>query len=84
MLSELLNADELVQMRETIKGSRNKFLKWKESFDSKGLKVNLRKTRVMVSGNITKDGLSKRKVDPWGVCSLTVKANTALCVQCGK
>ena len=40
-------------MSETIEGLRNKFLKWKEAFESKGLMVNLEKTKVMVSGNIT-------------------------------
>ena len=38
----------------------------------------------MVSGSITKDGLSESKVDPCSVCSLRVKANSVLCVQCGK
>ena len=38
----------------------------------------------MVSGSITKDGLSKSKVYPCGVCSLKVKANSVLCVQCEK
>ena len=52
------------------------FLKWKEAFESKGLKVNLGKTKVMVSGSITKDGMSLCKVDPCGVCSLRVKANS--------
>ena len=37
------------------------------------------KTKVMVIGGITKDGMSKRKVDPCGVCSLRVKAKSALC-----
>ena len=82
-LSELLYADDLVLMSETIKGLRNKFLKW-EAFESKGLKVNLGKTKVMASGSITKDGMSKGKVDPCGVCSLRVKANSVLCLQCGK
>ena len=27
-------------MIETIKGHRNKFLKWKEAFESKGLKID--------------------------------------------
>ena len=45
-LSELLYADDLVLMSETIEGLRNKFLKWKEAFESKGLKVNLGKTKV--------------------------------------
>ena len=40
-------------MSETIEGLRNKFLKWKEAFESKGLMVNLEKTKVMVSGSIT-------------------------------
>ena len=40
--------------------------------------------KVMVSSGITKDGLYKSKVDPCGVCSLRVKANSVLCVQCGK
>ena len=38
----------------------------------------------MVSGGIIKDGVSKRKVDPCGVCSLRVKANSVLCAHCGK
>ena len=65
-------------------GLRNKFLKWMEDFKSKGVKVNLEKTKVMVSGGITKDGLSKGIVDPCGVCSLRVKAYSVLCVLCGK
>ena len=38
----------------------------------------------MVSGGIAKDGMSKSKVDPFGVCSLRVMANSVLCVQCGE
>ena len=38
---ELLQAYHLVLMSETIEGLSNKFLKWKEAFGSKGLKVNL-------------------------------------------
>ena len=53
-LGELLYADDLVLMSETIKGLRDKFLKWKEDLESKGLKVNLGKIKVMVSSGITK------------------------------
>ena len=84
VLSELLYADDLVLMSETIEGLRDKFLKWKEAFERKGLKANLGKTNVMVSGGITKDGLSKSKVDSCGVCSLRVKPKSVLCVQSGK
>ena len=38
----------------------------------------------MVSSGITQDGMSESKVDPCVVCSLRVKANSVLCVQCGR
>ena len=38
----------------------------------------------MVTCGITKDGLSKIKVDPCGFCSLRVKVTSVLCVKCGK
>ena len=83
VLSELLYADDLVVMSETIDRLRNNFLKWKEAFESKGLSVSLVKAEGMVCGGITRDGLSKSKVDPYGLCSLIVKAISVLCVQCG-
>ena len=55
-----------------------------EAFESKGLKTNLGKTKVMVSGGITKNGMSKGKVDPCRVCSVRVKTNSIWCLQCGK
>ena len=78
-LSELLYANDLVLMSETIKGDKNKFLKWKEAYASKGLKINLGKTKVRVNGGITKDNMFKSKVDPCEVCSLRVKAYLVLC-----
>ena len=68
--SELLYADDLVLMSEIIDGLGKKLLKWKEALESKGLKVNLGKTKVMVSSGITNDGLSKSIVDPCEICSL--------------
>ena len=38
----------------------------------------------MVSVGIKKDGISRSKVDPCGVCSLRVKASLVLCLQCVK
>ena len=84
VLCELLYADNLVLMSETIERLRNSFLRWKEAFECKVLKVNLGKTKVMVTGYITNDGISKCKVDQCWVSSLTVKANSVLCVQCCK
>ncbi|XP_068690702.1 cytochrome b5 reductase 4-like [Montipora foliosa] len=50
LMSEMLYGDDLVLTSETMEGLREKFWKWKEAFVSKGLKVNLGKTKVVVSG----------------------------------
>ena len=57
-LSEMLYADDLDLMNETIEGLKNKFLEWKEAIVSKGLKVIVVKTNVVVSGGITKEAMS--------------------------
>ena len=38
-MSEMLYADNLVLTSETMEGLREKFWKWKEAYESKGLKV---------------------------------------------
>ena len=54
------------------------------AFESKGSKVNLGKTKVMVSSTPTKDDMSKSNVGPCDVCHLRVtEANSVLCLQCG-
>ena len=58
-LNELLYADDLFLMRDTFQGLGNKLLKLMEAFESRGLKVKLWKTKVMVSDGITKDDISK-------------------------
>ena len=65
----MLYSDDLVLMSEALKGLRNKFLKWKEAFENKSLKVNLGNTRVMVSDRITNDGLFKSKLESIGLVS---------------
>ena len=66
---------------ETMEGLREKFWKWK-AFESKGLKVNLRKTKMVVSG--AEGEVSISKVDPCGICGKRVMGNSVLCVKCGK
>ena len=53
VLSEMLYADDVVLMSETIEGIRNEFLKRRRKKYSKGLKVNHEKTNVMVSNGHT-------------------------------
>ena len=66
LMSEMLYADDLVLTSETIKVLREQFWQWKEAFEYKGLKVNLRKTKVVVSR--AEGEVSVSKVDPCGIC----------------
>ena len=56
MVSEVMYADDLVLMSETIVELRNKLMKWKEAFESKGEIFNLMETKVIASRSIIKDG----------------------------
>ena len=70
LMSEMLFADDLVLTSDTIEGLREKFWKWKETFK----KVNLGKTKVVVSG--AKDEMFVSKIDPCGICGKLVMANS--------
>ena len=51
LMEKVLYADDLVLMSERTEGLMKRFLKWRSALDSKGLKVNLKKTKVMVCGS---------------------------------
>mgnify|MGYP001794951142 CR=1 FL=1 len=82
LMGEMLYADDLVLMSETMEGLREKFWKWKEAFESKGLKVKFGKTKVAVSR--AEGEVSVNKIYPCGTCGKRVMANSVLCVKCGK
>ena len=50
LMSEMLYVDDLVLTSETMEGLREKSGNGRRHIGSKGLKVNLRKTKVVVSG----------------------------------
>ena len=66
LMSQMLYADDLVLTSETMEELREKFWKWKEAFESKGPKVNLGKTKVVVSG--AEGEVTVSKIDPCGIC----------------
>ena len=82
LMSEMLYTDDLVLTSKTMEGLREKFWKWKQAFKSKGLKVNLRKTKVVVSG--AEGEVTVSKIDPCAICGKRVMANSVLCVKCRK
>ena len=80
LMSDMLYADDLVLMSETMEGLREKFSKWKEVFESTWLKVNIGKTKVVVSG--AEGDVSVSKIDPCGICGKRVMRNSVLYVKC--
>ena len=73
VLSEMLYADNLISISETIEGLRDMHMKWKDSFKRADMKHNLRKYKV-----IQKYKLYITKLHPSRIYSLTVKANSVL------
>ena len=59
MVNELLYADDLVLMSKTMEDLKERFWNWKDALESKGLKVNTRKTKATVSGQ--KENYSKAR-----------------------
>ena len=49
---ELLYADNLVLVTQSIEELREKVQQWKTCMESKGLKMNIDKTKVMRSGKV--------------------------------
>ena len=66
ILYELLYADDLVLMAETVEKLEAQFIRWKAAFEGKGLKINLGKTKVMKSGGGS-GVVALAKLDPCGV-----------------
>ena len=64
-----------------MKDLKERFWNWKNVLESKGLKINIRKTEVIVSGPEGK--LFKSKIYPRGVCGRRVMANSELCTKYG-
>ena len=76
-MKQILYADDLVLMGETMEELRENFDEWKEAFESKGMRVNLGKTKLMVSG--MEEEAFDSKIDPCGVCGTRVMSNSVLC-----
>ena len=81
-MKQILHADDLVLMGETMEELIENFNEWREALESKGMRVNLEKTKLMVSG--IEEETFDRKIDPCGVCGTRVMSNSVLCTECGK
>ena len=78
---ELLDADDLVLITDTHEECISKLNLWKAGMESKGLCVNMKKTKFLVFGD-DQDFLQKSGKYPCAVCCSGVGRNSILCSQC--
>ena len=80
---ELLYADDLAVIAETEEELIERLREWKENVESKGMRVNMNKTKVLISGERQ---MVRQKDIRWtcGVCSKGVGSNSIQCSSCQK
>ena len=69
-------------MSETMKSLKERFLKLKSALESKGLKVNIEKTNMMVCGS--EGEVIQSRIEPYGICGKRVTVNSVLCTKCNQ
>ena len=67
---------------ESLDDLRERFQRWRSALEDNGLKVNVGKTKVMVS--VTEGESVLSKIDPCGICGKRVGSNAVCCTQCAK
>ena len=78
---ELLYADDLVIIAESLEELVVKLKLWKGQMESKGLRVNMGKTKIMFSG-LKLNSLHDYGKYPCGVCRKGVGVNSIFCEGC--
>jgi len=82
---ELLYADDLAVIAETEEELIKRLNEWKDNMESKGMRVSMNKTKIMISGERQK---VRQKAVSWpcGVCSKGkgVGSNSLQCNSCRK
>ena len=80
---ELLYADYLAVIAETEEELMERLNELKENVESKGMRENMNKTKVMISGERQ---MVWQKAARWscGVCNKVVGSNSLQCTRCQK
>ena len=84
---ELMYADDLAAIAETEEKLIKTLNEWKDNVESKGTRVNMNKTKVMISDMISGERQKVRQKAvrwPCGVCSKGVGSNSLQCTSCQK
>ena len=80
---DVLYADDLAITAETREEAVEEFITWKSAMECRGLKVNIEKTKLLVSGGTCNTVVQTGRY-PCGVCGRGVGVNSVLCGDCGK
>jgi len=80
---ELLHAGDLVMIAESEEDLIKRPNEWKDNAENKGMKVNMNKTKVMISGERQKP-MQKAARWPCGVCGRGVGSNSIQHTSCQK
>ena len=78
---ENLYADDLVIITESLEELQLKLILWKTNMEGKGLRVNMGKTKVLISGPGL-DALQKSGKDPCGMRLKGIGTNSIFCCGC--
>ena len=79
---ELLYADDLAILSDSLEDLKARLAIWKTSLESYGLRVNVEKTKILVSSSEFKRIAHNNPKHPCGVCNFGVGANSILCTVC--
>ena len=80
---ELLYADDLVLTADTKEGVEAIFNEWQSAMERRGLKVNVAKTKLLISGKENVLAAPTGRY-PCGICGRGVGVNSVLCTVCNK
>ena len=78
---ELLYADDLVIMADSLEQCSSKLKTWKAAMEKKGLRVNMTKTKFLISG-VGLDVLKDTGKFPCAICRSGVGNNSIQCSRC--
>ena len=79
---ELLYADDLAILSDSLETLKSKLSTWKTTLESYGLRVNVDKTKVLVSDIEHKKIAHNNPKYPCSVCTFGVGTNSILCTMC--
>ena len=78
---ELVYADDLVVTAETEQEARDSFERWRDAMELRGLRVNMEKTKVMITGKTARVKVKSGKW-PCSCCGKGVLVNSIQCLSC--